>query len=429
MKKLITLLLVLTGMVSTASADDTYVVAGMPQLTGAYWSTTYAVMETSDDENYSITFNSVFLIGGWSYYYQVVKNSEEWFPGDNKEIKVNTSGYYDVTITFVVSTSEVTGSPSWIKDSGSALFIRGNMITTSNDGDGNNTPDTWQYDYPQYRLEDGSLTIETSGRNDDIIFKFKWTDNETWGGVNGGYSVENGIASNVAWALNGNYDNITIPQSSLKCDKYTITVNTTNNTFSVQGYYSKTIGTTGYSTFGSAADVDFSKAEPSLTSAQKGKVGSDGKITWTDASTLKGGEGAFLQGTPNQTYAIPVAASADADTEHNDFVAITTKQQITQTMNDMNAYILVNGADGLGFYKPAEGTGSWCAAGTAYLNTSVAPAASRGFFPLWDESTAIENIKNEAIYSNSPVYDMQGRRVVNATKGFYIVNGKKVIIK
>ena len=200
--------------------------------------------------------------------------------------------------------------------------------------------------------------------------------------------------------------------------------------FAADAFISKAIGTSGYSTFGSAADVDFSKAVPALTSAQKGKVESTGKITWTDATTLKGGEGALIQGTAGQTYSIPVTVSASADTDHNDFVAITTTQQITQTMNGKNAYILVNDAtNGLGFYRPATGSGSWCAAGTAYLNTSVSPASSRGFFPIWDDATAIENIESETANNDRPVYDLQGRRVVNATKGLYVVNGKKIIIK
>lgn len=36
--------------------------------------------------------------------------------------------------------------------------------------------------------------------------------------------------------------------------------------------------------------------------------------------------------------------------------------------------------------------------------------------------TTTENTKNE-------VFDLQGRRVLNPTKGVYIVNGKKVVLK
>ena len=52
------------------------------------------------------------------------------------------------------------------------------------------------------------------------------------------------------------------------------------------------------------------------------------------------------------------------------------------------------------------------------------------------ESDGIENIETDAATSDSPVYDLSGRKIVNGkpensqlTKGIYIVNGKKVIIK
>ncbi len=45
-----------------------------------------------------------------------------------------------------------------------------------------------------------------------------------------------------------------------------------------------------------------------------------------------------------------------------------------------------------------------------------------------DETTAIQNVNgNDNVNKN--VYDLQGRRVAKPTKGMYIVNGKKVIIK
>lgn len=196
----------------------------------------------------------------------------------------------------------------------------------------------------------------------------------------------------------------------------------------VDAYISKTIGTDGVATFGSAANVDFSKAEPALTSAKKGKVQSNGTITWNDATTLYGGEGALIEGTAG-TYSIPVAASASADTEHNDFVAITSTQQITQSIDGKNAYILAKVNNVLGFYKPASGSGgSWCGAGTAYLATTVSPASARGFFPIWDDTTGIDALQQEQTVTGE-AYNLAGQRVTNPTKGLYIVNGKKIIKK
>ena len=49
-------------------------------------------------------------------------------------------------------------------------------------------------------------------------------------------------------------------------------------------------------------------------------------------------------------------------------------------------------------------------------------------FSIIDGLTSITNVEIEK--NNSKIfYDLQGRRVEKPTKGLYIVNGKKVIIK
>ena len=46
-----------------------------------------------------------------------------------------------------------------------------------------------------------------------------------------------------------------------------------------------------------------------------------------------------------------------------------------------------------------------------------------------DETTAVRGIENGELRVENSYYDLQGRRVVQPTKGLYIVNGKKLIIK
>ena len=56
-------------------------------------------------------------------------------------------------------------------------------------------------------------------------------------------------------------------------------------------------------------------------------------------------------------------------------------------------------------------------------------ASARSIFELDDnETTGVESINRETI-TNNQFFDLQGRRVAQPTKGLYIVNGKKVIIK
>ena len=122
---------------------------------------------------------------------------------------------------------------------------------------------------------------------------------------------------------------------------------------------------------------------------------SSATITLTPASTTETLEGNELQGTA------------------------------TSITNPGNAYVLNKTAtNGVGFYKLSS-TGT-IGANKAYLTYS-GPSLARGYFGF-DETTGIEMPTAEVIDADAVVYDLQGRRVAQPTKGLYIVNGKKVFI-
>ena len=101
---------------------------------------------------------------------------------------------------------------------------------------------------------------------------------------------------------------------------------------------------------------------------------------------------------------------------------------LTGTMTDItnpdygHIYVLNKGTQGVGFYKLKSG--KTIDANKAYLTYSGALA--REFFGF-DEATGIESIDHSPLTIDHSVYDLQGRRVAQPTKGLYIVNGKKVI--
>ena len=67
-------------------------------------------------------------------------------------------------------------------------------------------------------------------------------------------------------------------------------------------------------------------------------------------------------------------------------------------------------------------------AGKAYLN--VAAAGSRLNIIFDDNNTtSISTIANSQEPTANSYYDLQGRRVAQPSKGLYIVNGKKVVVK
>lgn len=112
-------------------------------------------------------------------------------------------------------------------------------------------------------------------------------------------------------------------------------------------------------------------------------------------------------------------------------------------------YVLGNGTAGVGFYKAiknrnedtsddiVEGEGE--EAVTTPVNDAVLNNAFKAYLPAngvaaqalrfnFGGTTAIESVVS-GINANAAIYDLSGRRVEKATKGIYIVNGKKMIVK
>ena len=147
-------------------------------------------------------------------------------------------------------------------------------------------------------------------------------------------------------------------------------------------------------------------------------TGTSIEMTEISDRIAKSGQGVVLKKstTGNFTMTLDTETTPTGDFSGNDLTGT-----MTSITNPGNAYVL-NGKNGAGFYKLSDG--GTIGANKAYLTYSGSLA--REFF-LFDEATGIEmpTVEDNA---DAVVYDLQGRRVVNPTKGLYIVNGKKVFI-
>ena len=99
-----------------------------------------------------------------------------------------------------------------------------------------------------------------------------------------------------------------------------------------------------------------------------------------------------------------------------------------------NMYVLNNGSQGVGFYKLTYG--KTLGVGKAYLTygepDSDDPEGEGGHareFLSFGDTTGINDVRGQKEDVRGEYYDLQGRRVSQPTKGLYIVNGKKVVIK
>lgn len=112
----------------------------------------------------------------------------------------------------------------------------------------------------------------------------------------------------------------------------------------------------------------------------------------------------------------------------------SVETQLQGTLSDSyvdgDAYILAKPEGyATGFYKAAKNYEN----GTKFLNNGFkaylpAPVSGARFYVFdFGTETAIENIEGAESANDAVIYDLAGRRVQNAQKGLYIVNGKKVI--
>ncbi len=88
-------------------------------------------------------------------------------------------------------------------------------------------------------------------------------------------------------------------------------------------------------------------------------------------------------------------------------------------------YVLTVMNETAGFYK--KDTGFKVYNNKAYLNVRANTKAIRLRFNNNDGTTDIIEVPTEVLNGNGEIYDLSGRRVEKATKGVFIVNGKKVI--
>lgn len=104
-----------------------------------------------------------------------------------------------------------------------------------------------------------------------------------------------------------------------------------------------------------------------------------------------------------------------------------SNRQTAGTKEGSTVYVLANKSKGVGFYR---WTGDELGAGRVYLPVGAAVAGAHEYcgFSVDDETNGIQSIDDTKTNAGT-FYDLQGRQVDKPTKGIYIINGKKVIVK
>ena len=121
----------------------------------------------------------------------------------------------------------------------------------------------------------------------------------------------------------------------------------------------------------------------------------------------------------------PNANSVSVD--GNLFVGSAIETKITAEDNT-SYYILAAPYDNVGMYPVELVDGAFvCKANKAYLPIPSAVTSSARIYFDFGTETGIGEVKTENGEQKAEIYDLSGRKVENAQKGIFIVNGKKVI--
>lgn len=208
---------------------------------------------------------------------------------------------------------------------------------------------------------------------------------------------------------------------------YTIKLTNDNNCqiskIEVFGYVPVTVGTSGYTTFwtksanGKALRFDGVKAYvvPSVSGIT---------VTLAEITEAPSWTPVIIEATAgvHNLAVIPSAAVVEPN-----LLQTSRGTSVGGESTDSDYYVLSEKGGKVGFYK--LGNGVAVPDGKCFLSIPKSTSAA-DFLGFGGEATGINSVDSgQVTVDSSEVYNLAGQRVAQPTKGLYIVNGRKVVIK
>ena len=175
-----------------------------------------------------------------------------------------------------------------------------------------------------------------------------------------------------------------------------------------------------YTTLTSSHNLDFTGIADLEAYIATGVAG--GYVQMAQVNKVPAGTGLVLKATtPGSAVNVPVFdGTSPSDVSGNKMAGSATA---TTAIAANAGYIL---SDGI-FQPASKGT---LAAGKAYLDIAYSPTAPVLNLSFdGDDVTGIADVRSKMEDVRGDFFDLQGRKVAQPTKGLYIVNGKKYVVK
>ena len=204
---------------------------------------------------------------------------------------------------------------------------------------------------------------------------------------------------------------------------YTLTVNAAAEYIAVDD---NNIGENGYRTYVTWCAVDLSRSVNVEAYYATGLNSAGTEVEFTQVT------GVCASGVPLLLKATVTGASEYKLLKSSAAGTTPTGNKLVGGAGDnisgANKYVLTS-HNGSVVFAEVNIVGARVPTGYAYLDLSGSNARGRLSIRLNGESTGISTIQNDERDLDGIIYNLRGQRVENPTKGLYIINGKKVVIK
>lgn len=388
---------------------------------GTMWDTSANKLTLQTDGTYTKTFTNVPLSVG-KITYKITNGSSA--TKENQFFNITKAGTYDITFVFYVdnidgpvcnAVEQFTGY-YLITNPGAGSWAKGDAMAKSEGTYSVAIADKAGSFFaiaPNTALAaDGSVADWTkvvrpvTGGDDWLVRYFTNYSGETQTVTSGGK----------VWAIDSDNASTLTVTFTPAANSFTITTNAKETV---------TIGSDGYATYSHAAAYKVSGCEAYIVTAAT----SAATLTkLDDEAGIPAATGIIVKGTAGTYDVTPSDGSADV-TGNMLIGSGNYTYDITGTYpggGSYIGYILAKQEGTVGFYK-VKSSANTLAAHKAFL--AVPEATAPEFIAFGGDATGIEAVEKAESMKNAEFYNLAGQRVAQPTKGLYIVNGKKVIVK
>lgn len=195
-----------------------------------------------------------------------------------------------------------------------------------------------------------------------------------------------------------------------------------------------TISSVGWATYCSPYALDFSETGAAVYTAARNTTTNNITLSEVSGGQVPANTGVILYKNGGGDINPAVIASANPIGNNNELVGIVKNTTVTYNPSEgIYNYIMEwDDVSNKPMFSKAAANGATLTANKAYLSTdyNVENSLARALAVASDaiETTGINNVQNSGIKAQG-YYNLNGQRVSNPTKGLYIVNGRKVVVK